>query len=68
MTKDEILNAIQILKALPNVKEAYTAEIDGHWVPFIGIEMVTGDYVKLESLDEVFLFAVERGLNNSRKH
>ena len=68
MTKDEILKAIQILKALPIVKEVYTAEINGQWAPFMGIEIVNGDYVGFESLDEVFAFAGAWGISDMRNN
>jgi hypothetical protein len=68
MTKDEILNAIQILKALPNVRSVFTAENKGQWLPFIGIELKNGDYVKIESLDKLYVFALEWGINNHKNH
>ena len=68
MTKDEILNSIEILKGLPNVKSVLTAEVEGHWVPFIGVEIVNGEHVMLESLDEVYVFALEQGIDKKSKH
>jgi hypothetical protein len=68
MTKDEILSSIEILKGLPNVKSVFTAEIKGQWIPFIGIELRNGDYVKIESLDELYVFAFELGIKDSRKN
>lgn len=67
MTKDEVLYAMRILKAMPIVGDVYTARVDGWFFPSLGVDLVNGDYAKLESLDGVFAFANKWGVDQQLK-
>ena len=61
MIKDEILYAVSLLKSLGTISEVSTFEIDGKWLPIIGVEKKNGERFLLESLDQIFLY-----INNNK--
>jgi hypothetical protein len=61
MIKDEILYAVSLIENLEDVSSAITCEVNGKWLPIIGVEKKNGERFLLESLDHIFSY-----INNNK--